>query len=289
MPELPEVETITRELHAVLAGRKIVNVDVYLPKIVKLPAAKFRRQLIGATVFKVYRRAKLVLITLRNNRTIVIHLKMSGQLIWQPKRGRLRVGGHLIPGGILNLPNKYSHVIFHCVGGTLYFNDQRQFGFVKLIAADKLETWLDEQGYGPEPLDKKFTLGHFLALLKKNQRKRIKPTLMDQTVLVGVGNIYADEACHHARVRPSRRISSLTIVERTALYHGLRSILTLAIKKKGTTADAYRTASGDKGSMLPFLKVYGRDDEKCRRCGHLIAKIVLAGRGTHYCPKCQTR
>lgn len=287
MPELPEVETIARELHAVLPKRRILRVDAQLPKMVKMPLAVFRRHVVGARIKRVDRRAKLLLIELRSGWTIVIHLKMSGQLIWQPRYGRLRVGGHPNPGGIDHLPNKYSHVIFVCTGGTLYFNDQRQFGFVKLVATSKLELWLEEQGYGPEPLDHLFTFPVFAALLKKHARKKIKPTLMDQSVIAGVGNIYADETCFYARVRPSRRIATLTVVERQALYRGLRSILHLAIRKKGTTADAYRTATGDKGSMLPFLKVYGRDNKLCKRCGHLITKTVLAGRGTHYCPKCQ--
>lgn len=287
MPELPEVETIARELNAVLSKRRIISVDVGLPKIVKLPTSKFKRLVIGTAIVGVTRRAKLVLIGLKNNQTVVIHLKMSGQLIWRPKHGRLRVGGHPIPGGLNNLPNSYSHVIFRLTGGTLFFNDQRQFGFVKLQPTKKLESWLEEQGYGPEPLSPDFTLEHFLALLKKNKRKRLKPTLMDQAVIAGIGNIYADETCFYAGVRPGRRITTLTLLERRLLYRGMRAILTLAIKKKGTTADAYRTATGDKGSMLPFLKVYGRGDEKCKRCGQAIIKTVLAGRGTHYCPNCQ--
>lgn len=287
MPELPEVETIARELNTVLPDRRIIGVEVRLPKIVKMPVATFRRRVTGATIKRVERRAKLLLITLRHGWTIIFHLKMSGQLIWQPRHGRMRIGGHPIPGGILNLPNKYSHVIFRCSGGTLYFNDQRQFGFVKLITTNKLDAWLAEQGYGPEPLDSTFTLPHFLEILKTHQRKRIKPTLMDQRVIAGVGNIYADEACFFAGIRPSRRITTLTMAERMALYRGIRSVLTLAIKKKGTTADAYRTATGDKGSMLPFLKVYGRGNKKCKRCGHLITRTVLASRGTHYCSHCQ--
>lgn len=287
MPELPEVETIARELQAVLPGRRLISVDIRLPKIVKLPVAKFRRLVVKAKVTRVSRRAKLVLIHLSTNQTIIIHLKMSGQLIWQPRHGRMRVGGHPIPGGIMNLPNKYSHVVFRTSGGVLYFNDQRQFGFVKLLSSKKLEAWLEEQGYGPEPLSPDFTLDVFLNLLQKNKRKRIKPTLMDQTVVAGIGNIYADETCFYARVRPMRRIETLTRIEQQALFRGMRAILLLAIKKKGTTADAYRTATGDKGSMLPFLKVYRRDTKTCKRCGHTITKTVLAGRGAHYCPNCQ--
>lgn len=287
MPELPEVETIVRELQHVLPKQKILRVDVRLPKMVKMPTATFRRRVIGTSVMRVHRRAKLILIELRSGWTIIIHLKMSGQVIWQPKHGRMSVGGHPIPKGIEDLPNKFSHVIFSCSGGTIYFNDQRQFGFVKLLPTNMLPRWFLEQGYGPEPLDPDFTEHHFLDLLKKHARKRIKPTLLDQTVIAGIGNIYADETCFFARVRPSRRIASLTHAERKALYLGLRKILQLAIEKKGTTADAYRTATGDKGSMMPFLKVYGRGTKTCKRCGGIITKNVLAGRGTHYCPKCQ--
>lgn len=287
MPELPEVETIARELQAVMPRATITAVDVRLPKIVKLPVRRLRRWLVGATVRRVHRRAKLVLIELNSGQTIVIHLKMSGQLIWRATSGRLRVGGHPIPRGIENLPNQYSHVIILTNRGTLFFNDQRQFGFVKLMPTDRLERWLATEGYGPEPLDSLFTLDHWLAILKKNERKRLKPTLLDQTVIAGIGNIYADETCFIARVKPARRIASLTPVERRALYFGLRKILNLAIAKKGTTADAYRTATGDKGRMMPFLKVYGRGGQRCRRCDGTIKKTTLAGRGTHFCPECQ--
>lgn len=287
MPELPEVETIRRELQTVLPGRRLHSIECDLPKMIKIPLPRFRRGVVGAKIVAVHRRAKLVLIHLANGQTIVIHLKMSGQLIWQPRRGRLRVGGHPIPGGIERLPNKYSHVIFRLTDGQLYFNDQRQFGFVKLLPTATLNQWLTDQGYGPEPLEAKFSLPGFELILAKHRRKRIKPVLLDQTVIAGVGNIYADEACFAAKVRPTRRVSSLTAKERHDLYHGLRSVMNLAIRRKGTTADAYRTATGRPGGMLPFLKVYGRTGESCKRCSGTIKKIVLAGRGTHYCPDCQ--
>lgn len=218
---------------------------------------------------------------------MVIHLKMSGQLIWQPKRGRLRVGGHPIPGGLTDLPNKYSHVVFYLTGGILYFNDQRQFGFVKLLPTAKLNDWLVDQGYGPEPLEASFTLKDFLVILDKHAKKRLKPMLLDQTVIAGVGNIYADESAWRAKVRPMRRVSSMTATEKKTLYHGLRAVMNLAIKHKGTTADAYRTTDGRPGGMLPFLNVYGRAGQRCPRCGDTLKRIVLAGRGTVYSPTCQ--
>ncbi len=287
MPELPEVETIRRELQAVLPGRRIQQVKVDLPKMVKLPLAKFRREMTGATITSIHRRAKLVLFHLSNGWTMIIHLKMSGQLIWQPVRGRLRVGGHPIPGGLTDLPNAYSHAVFRMTGGTLYFNDQRQFGFVKLLPSLKLNAWLEDQGYGPEPLEDRFRLADFLKILETHKRQRLKPMLLDQTVIAGVGNIYADEAAFAAKVRPMRRVSSLTLAEKKALYHGLRAVMTLAISRKGTTADAYRTANGRPGGMLPFLKVYGRAGQRCKRCGGTIKKITFVSRGTHFCPDCQ--
>ena len=287
MPELPEVETIRRELQTAIRGRKITRVEVNLPKIVKLPAATFRRALVGATVVDVHRRAKLVLFHLSSGWTMIIHLKMSGQLIWRPTKGKLRVGGHPIPGGLDNLPNKYSHVVFAMSGGTLFFNDQRQFGFVKLVKTAELDAWLKHEGYGPEPLERTFTLELFEAILHRHGKKRVKPTLLDQTVVAGLGNIYADESLHFAKIRPMRRINTLTPVERRDLFRGIQHVLTLSLKHKGTSADQYVTTTGEPGRMISFLKVYGREGERCKRCGGTIKKIVLAGRGTHFCPQCQ--
>lgn len=287
MPELPEVETIRRELHTALKGRKIKRVDISLPKIVKVPAVTFRRHVVGGSVTAVHRRAKLLLVHLSTGWTIIIHLKMSGQLIWQPKKGRLRIGGHPIPGGALNLPNRYSHVTFRMNGGTLFFNDQRQFGFLKLLKTADLNNWLISQGYGPEPLSSEFTPSIFDSLLKKHPKKKIKPMLLDQTVIAGLGNIYTDEALHFARVRPTRRVSTLRSVERHGLYRGIQHVLNLAIRHRGTSADKYLTASGQAGQMQKYLKVYSRGGRPCRRCGGTIKKIVLTGRGTHFCPRCQ--
>lgn len=288
MPELPEVETIRRDLQAVLPGRQLRRVEVRLAKMVKATPAERRRAFQPSRVVAVHRRAKLLLIHLHSGWTIVIHLKMSGQMIWVPTKGRVRVGGHPIPNGLTGLPNAYSHVLLHFTGGVLYFNDQRQFGYVRLIESERLNEWLSDQGYGPEPLTADFTVDRFLAILVRHRKKRVKPTLLDQRVIAGVGNIYADESCWLAGVRPNRRIMTITVPERRALWRGLRSIMNLSIKKRGTSADAYRDVNGEKGSMMPFLKVYGREGLPCRRRdGGVIQKSVLAGRGTHFCPVCQ--
>lgn len=287
MPELPEVETIVRELRTAIVGRTITAVDVRLEKIAHQPVGYMRKVLVGKKIRSVERRAKVLIITCSNDYSIIIHLKMSGQMIWVPTKGKMRVGGHPIPGGIDDLPNKYSHVIFYVRGGVIYFNDQRQFGYVKVVSPTEREEWLAKQQYGPEPLDRAFTLKVFTAILKRHQKKRLKPTLLDQKVIAGIGNIYADETCFLGKVQPQRRIATLRLNEIADLHSGLQHILRLSIKKKGTTANAYRTATGDKGSMMPFLSVYGRDGEPCKRCGSIIHKTTLAGRGTHFCSSCQ--
>lgn len=287
MPELPEVETIARELNRAMIGRRITAVAVSLPKMVKAPIGQFRRRIITAVVTGVRRRAKLVVFSLSSGWTMIIHLKMSGQLIWRSGRSGLIVGGHPIPNGTESLPNKYSHVIFITNNGTLFFNDQRQFGFVKLVRTDELERWFETAGYGPEPLAPDFTLPVFERLLRRHRAKKIKPALLDQTVIAGIGNIYADEALFYARIRPTRRIRTLSPAERRELWRGIRHVMNLSIKHKGTTADAYRTATGQKGKMMRFLRVYGRGGQPCRRCPGTIERITLAGRGTHYCRSCQ--
>lgn len=287
MPELPEVETIRRQLERFVPGSRIAQVTVRLPKMIKLPLSTFRRRLVGSTIRRFRRRAKLLLIELSSGWTMVVHLKMSGQLIWRRRRGRLVVGGHPIPGGVDELPNKYSHVIFATNRGTLFFNDQRQFGFVKLVKTNALEWWLEAQGYGPEPLSRDFTTELFRRILRQHPRKRLKPALLDQRVVAGVGNIYADEACFYARLKPTRRVGGLNIFDCTALYRGLRRALELGVREQGTTLRFFRTPTGRPGRMRSLLKVYGRDGERCYRCGGTVRKTTLASRGTHFCPSCQ--
>jgi formamidopyrimidine-DNA glycosylase len=288
MPELPEVETIARQLNRHLPGARITAVMIRLPKLIKVAIRRFRRAVVKSRVRWIHRRAKLLLVELSSGVTMVIHLKMSGQLIWQPAHGRAVIGGHPIPGGTEALPNKYTHVVFITNRGRLYFNDQRQFGFLKLMPTATLRGWLEDQGYGPEPLSHGFTLEAFVAILRRHRVKRLKSTLMDQRVIAGIGNIYADEACHVARLKPWRRIRTLTATERRALFHALGHVIRLSLKHHGTSAEHYRTTDGQKGRMSRFLRVYRRAGQPCRRGdGGVIKKITLQGRGTHYCPVCQ--
>lgn len=282
MPELPEVETIRGELEPVLKGRRLRSVEIRLFKLLKSPAATLRRAIDQARVRGLRRRGKLLLMELTTGWTLVFHLKLSGQLIWQPRRGALRGGGHPIPGGLDVLPNKYSHLIFHFQGGSLYFNDLRQFGFLRVIRTPSVDDWFREQRLGPEVLGPEFRFAAFVQLLKQRPQRQLKVALLDQQFLAGLGNIYADEALFAARLRPTRRLASLRFGERQALFRAIRQVLAVGVRRRGTTMQFFRRPDGAVGGMLPFLKVYGRAGQPCRRCGNPIRKIRLHQRGTHF-------
>lgn len=298
MPELPEVETIKNDLNQFIVGKTIRSVDIRKPKMVQPTLRQFQTKLTGQTIKSITRRAKMLVFELLDV-YMLVHLKMSGQLIYQAGQKVLATGGppasafaqrlragHPIKDGGQNLPNKYSHVIFEFAGGShLYFNDQRQFGWLKLTDTAGVQREMSK--YGPEPLDRGFTLSKFNELLDQNARSKIKQFLMKQDKIAGIGNIYADEVCFLAGIRPTRVIRTLTKHERQKLYNSIRSILKLAIAKRGTSADKYVTGTGEPGGFLSYLKVYGRKGEPCKKCGTPITKIKLAQRGTHYCGECQ--
>lgn len=287
MPELPEVETIVRQLDRFLRGKQITAVAVNHPKIVGGKGVAVKRALIGRKIVGVERRAKIVSVRLDNGRRMIVHLKMTGQLIYRNCRGQLgAVGGHPIVGGIDDLPNKYSHVIITFNDSSqLFFNDQRRFGWLRVV--DEIEWRQINERHGIEPLSRQFSSKAIAQLCVRFPRRPIKQLLMDQAHLVGIGNIYADEACFAARVRPQRPSGTITPAEQQHLVRSIPVILRRAIAKGGTTADNYRQANGSRGGFLPFLKVYGRGGKPCRRCHKTIVKTKLGGRGTHYCPQCQ--
>jgi formamidopyrimidine-DNA glycosylase len=285
MPELPEVQTVVSELQRKLKGKKIKTIEVDAVRSA-LPSpsiliAKAKGQVIKA----VKRRGKMIDIDLGGDHNLLVHLKMTGQLVYVGKTGQKVSGGHPI-GTVGELPNKFSHVIINFTdGSTLYFNDIRKFGWVKY--ATNIERDIARQKYGLEPFDKKYTLANFKAILKRSPKKKIKQLLMDQEKISGLGNIYADESLFASKIRPMRTAGSLTEKEIKDLYQVIPKILKFAISKGGTTADNYVRTDGSKGQMIKYLKVYGRGGEKCQRCDSAITKIKLGGRGTHYCKTCQ--
>lgn len=287
MPELPEVETVRRQLQSRIAGKKIKEVKVRKARMLQSSSRKFHEAVTGAKINAVKRRGKMVIIDIAGPFAIGIHLKMTGQLVFAPKKGKMVAGGHPIVHH-QDLPNKYSHVIFKFTDGTaLYFNDVRQFGWVKLFTDEELKGKLAE--FGVEPLSKAFTWKLFKELADRYKSRTVKKFLMDQKTIAGIGNIYADEIAFYAKVKPMRPVSSLTDKELRSLYSGTKSILALAVRNKGTTTSDFVTVAGEGGYHGNFLKVYGREGEKCKRpgCKGKIQKGRHAQRGTHYCAQCQ--
>jgi len=286
MPELPEVETIKNDLAELIVGKAIKAVEVHAKKTVRGSAAVFVRFLIGKRFSRLDRRGKLLIFSLfGQDEYLLIHLKMTGQLIY--RKGRKTVaGGHGLSMVIGDLPNKYSHVIFTFSDGSrLFFNDMRRFGYMKIADAGELASVRQE--YGPEPLDKDFNLGYLAKIFHKRQAP-VKGLLMNQKLLAGIGNIYADEILFAAGVRPDRKAGTLKTAEIEKIFKAVGPILRRAIKYRGTTFNDYVDGNGHRGKFMKFLKVYQREGKKCPRCGQgVIAVMKTAGRGTRYCPVCQ--
>lgn len=297
MPELPEVETIRRDLAERLCGRKITGVHILNNKTALPSAAFLNSQLPGRQVKEILRRGKLLIIKLVEKKglpsNLLIHLKMTGQLIYL--EGKLKLGGghsleskgrsslEAAAGG--SLPNKYTRVILSFGLARLYFNDLRKFGYLRLASNEELANLLDHN-YGPEPLTADFTVSALAAAIK-GRSTNIKALLLDQKRVAGLGNIYVDEALYAAGIRPTRRASSLKVGEIEKLHKEIKRIIALAVKKRGTTFSDYVDSRGRSGNFSSFLKVYGRANQTCFKCQKPITKIKLAGRGTHYCPVCQ--
>jgi formamidopyrimidine-DNA glycosylase len=286
MPELPEVETIRLGLLKRIAGVKVKAVEVRKAKIIRGNAKQFTRALKGQSFSTITRRGKLLIFHVATSQHyLLVHLKMTGQLIYEQGKTVI-AGGHSWPSLQDPLPNKYTHVIISFSnGGTLFFNDMRQFGYMEVADDRRLQQVLDV--FGPEPLEKDFTFEVFENMLGKRTIS-IKAALLNQTVLAGVGNIYADESLFAARIKPTRRVNTLTISEKKALFKAIPVILRRAIECGGTTFSNYRDVEGGKGNFTRLLKVYGRGGERCGRCKKAtLKKETVAGRGTVWCPNCQ--
>ena len=288
MPELPEVETIKRDLVKQIKGKRIKTVDVKVPKMVNCSVARFKNLVAKSIVQDIKRRAKLLIFQLSSGRYMLIHLKMTGQLIYRKKDGKVKaVGGHPIKQNLAKLPNRFSHVIFTFTDGShLFFNDIRKFGYVKLVQKVELDELL-AKNYGPEPLQADFNVSYLGKILQKRPKAKIKQLLLEQKLISGIGNIYADESLFCASIHPTRLAGQVQNSEIKKLHSCIKKILKLAINKRGTSVENYVDASGRQGGMVPYLKVYRRAGGKCKRCGGKIKKIVVGGRGTHYCARCQ--
>ncbi|HEU5005039.1 MAG TPA: DNA-formamidopyrimidine glycosylase family protein [Candidatus Saccharimonadales bacterium] len=338
MPELPEVETIRIGLSRLLPGLKIKTVEHDWPKSFPNAPADVARFLVGAEVVGVRRRAKVLIIDLSSQYSLIIHLKMTGQLVFV---GQQRFGaGHPNADLVNDLPAKSTRVIITFEprkaeitdglepsarkrrsaeqivqkvrsvstgvadeaigqergrsfglrpkvgphGPQLFFNDQRKFGWMRLMPTIEIPEIDFFKKVGPEPLEDDFTVDMFIERIMRRKNSNIKAVLLDQTVLAGVGNIYADESLWLAKIHPATIVSQIPKTKLMALYNGLLQVLRLSIEKGGSTDKNYVDAEGNKGSYLSFANVFRKEGQPCPRCGTIIEKTRVAGRGTHFCP-----
>ncbi len=274
MPELPEVETVRRQLEKRLNGARIFSVTVWQSDKERPQGEAFATALAGKRITGLERRGKLLLWRFSDGMALAVHLKMTGKLIFYEKK----------PSGPAN---RHERLLFAFRRGQetgyLAWSDVRRFGYIRLLDAAMTEAVLAE--YGPEPLAA--TLETLVERLMLPSTRTIKAILLDQSVIAGIGNIYADEACFLSAIHPARRPSSLKPAEFRALAAAIQDILNRAVKQRGTSAHTYVDTEGKKGGFLRLLQVYGRGGQACLRCETPITKCVLAGRGTHFCRTCQ--
>ena len=287
MPELPEVETVRRGLGLLIVGRTVAKVSHDTPKSFPNAPDEVQEFLVGATISEIRRRAKVLMIDLDSGHTLVIHLKMTGQLVY---RGDEVFGaGHPNDSLVGELPDRSTRVTVEFTDGSrLYFNDQRKFGWMRLYPTVEVPFIDFMQKVGPEPLEDDLTDELFISRIRRRNGTTIKAALLDQTVIAGVGNIYADESLWGAKLHPARRVRDVSDVQLSELLKELRYVLELAIEKGGSTDKNYVNAEGKRGSYIDFARVFRREGKNCPRHPDVeIQKLRVAGRGTHVCPVCQ--
>ncbi len=275
MPELPEVETVCRTLNELIAGKRIDRVSVKLPRIIQRPADPdlFEIQLAGRTFQSVERRGKFIRLVL-DGLVLVSHLRMEGRYGLYKQEEPME---------------QHTHVIFHFTDGTeLRYKDVRQFGTMHLFAPGEELASAPLNKLGIEPLDESFTFETFRKAIGKRSTK-IKPLLLNQEVIVGLGNIYVDEALHEAGIHPETEANLLKPQELERLHAAIVRTLSAAVEAGGSSIKSYVNGQGEMGMFQHRLRAYGRTGEPCDTCGTLIEKSVVGGRGTHVCPACQKR
>lgn len=316
MPELPEVETIRRGLEKRILGLKITKIDVREKK--SFVGDKHAAE--GRAVKDLRRFGKALIIDLEGGVSLMVHLRMTGQMIYDAVEGvdaaeageakKIETGGAEIDGVsqdknakkpdhneryaaghpsenfVAKLPNKQTRVVIHLSRGVLYFNDQRKFGFIKVLQTAEVAVEDFIRKLAPEPWQ--MTAEEFYARLQRHPKSLIKAVLLDQTIICGLGNIYADEALFAAKIHPERRAGTLDKDEAKKLLISAREVMDRSIASGGSTMATYVKADGSRGDYLEkFAQVFRREGQPCPRCGTEIIKTRVAGRGTHLCPKCQ--
>ncbi len=268
MPELPEVQTIVDDLNGIIRGARIIDMRTITGSIWRYKYPR-RRNIIGATVSNVARRAKFILVYLSNGKVLIVHLGMTGRLTVAPSGSR---------------PEKHTHVVLKFAGFDLHYNDVRRFGFMDLVGAGNLAKIPYLNKLGPDPFD--MERDEFISIIKSKKRM-IKPLLLDQNVVSGLGNIYSDEVLFEARIHP-KTISSKIGRKRLANLHAASlEILRNAIKARGSSISDYVDGSGNRGAFQNSHRVYGREGQPCEKCGAKIKREIIGGRSAHFCPRCQ--
>ena len=289
MPELPEVETIRRGLNKFIVKKHLKSTQILCEK-------SFIGNPVTGQVKQIRRFGKALVIDLDNGFSLMIHLRMTGQLIYDsnqkvstsgPSQIKNRyAAGHPSDNFTAKLPNKQTRVILKFEDGTLYFNDQRKFGFIKTLKTDKVTEDTFIKKLAKEPWD--MTEDEFYRKLQKHPNSLIKATILDQAIICGLGNIYADEALFAAKIHPARRSKTITKKEAASLLESAKNVMDQSIDSGGSTMATYVKADGTKGDYLEkFAQVFRREGQNCPRCGTKIVKLKVAGRGTHICPHCQ--
>lgn len=277
MPELPEVETVVRQLAEILPGHRIGEVEVLFPDLLAEPPGDFQEGLRGSLVQSLDRRGKNILLCFPEGHRLVVNLGMTGQLLYVPAPGRTWEGPPL--------DATHPAILFALSGkATLIYADSRRFGSLRRFSPSE---WANEtKRLGPEPLEDTLSPRDLHNRLNSS-RSPIRSWLLDQTKIAGIGNIYASEALFRAKIHPQRKASSLDPGEAEALLEAIREVLLDAIRARGTTLRDYRTATGDEGGFGPSLQAYGCEGEPCPRCKTSMERIVFANRSAFFCPKCQ--
>lgn len=292
MPELPEVETIKEGINDIVQGKVFEDVEIIDKKVALFSKQEFEDKIKGQELDRAIRRAKILIIKTKSKYGLMIHLKMTGQVIVEDRAGKKEGGGH--PDKAYSgkkLPHKYTKIIFRFDDGSkMYFNDLRRFGWIKIVDLNNLDQLPQISKLGPEPFSNDFNPGYLEKVFERRERSNIKNLLMDQSAVAGIGNIYASEALFLAGIDPRRKAGSISNKEIEKIYQSVKKVLKKAIEVGGTSSDSYVDARGEQGDYLKQAYVYGREGATCRRkeCHGEVEKIKINNRGTYFCSRCQS-
>ncbi len=289
MPELPEVEIVVRGLNDLLPGHRIKKVEFDWPKSLRIAEQEIERFVLNSCIIRLYRIGKIILIDLDTGNTLIIHLKLTGQLVYRRVLKSKEVerfgAGHPTESLVAHLPDKTTRVIFSLDNqATLFFNDLRKFGWIKILPTETIQEADLISKLGQDALE--ITLKEFIQCFSRHH-KTIKACLLDQNIMAGCGNIYADESLWLSEIHPQTPASKLKEKQLRDLYRNLKYILNFSIKRGGSSSRNYINAVGEKGKYLDYVNVYQRAGSPCKRCQSDIKRIVVASRGTHLCTVCQ--